>query len=66
MKWLNDVFPDNDQWQTFSNSVINITESLKNSIEIGKYKLHHLTYIQSNNFSSCFILRSKTKKVGRR
>lgn len=36
MKWLNDVFPDNDQWQSFSNSVINLTESLKNSIEIGE------------------------------
>lgn len=34
MKWLNEVFPDNDQWQKFSNSVVDITESLKNSIEI--------------------------------
>jgi hypothetical protein len=36
MKWMNEVFPDNDQWQKFSNSVVSITEALKNSIEIGK------------------------------
>lgn len=34
MKWLEDVFPDNDQWQSFSKSVGNLTHSLKNSIEI--------------------------------
>jgi hypothetical protein len=36
MQWLKEVFPDNSQWQKFSGSVIDITESLKNSIEIGK------------------------------
>lgn len=39
MGWLNEVFPDNEQWQKFSNSVFSVTEKLKDSIEIGK--LHH-------------------------
>ena len=39
MGWLNEVFPDNDQWQKFSNGVVTITENLKNSIEIGKFKV---------------------------
>lgn len=36
MNWLNEVFPDNEQWQKFSNGVINMTENIKNTIEIGE------------------------------
>lgn len=36
MNWLNEVFPDNEQWQKFSHGVINMTESIKNTIEIGE------------------------------
>lgn len=37
MQWLNEVFPDNEQWQKFSNGVINMTENIKNTIEIGNF-----------------------------
>lgn len=40
MAWLNEVFPDNEQWQKFSNGVISITGKIKDSIDIGKL-LHH-------------------------
>lgn len=40
MGWLNEVFPDNEQWQKFSNGVVSITEKLKDSIEIGKLRHH--------------------------
>jgi hypothetical protein len=36
MKWLNEIFPNNDQWQKFSNNVVSITASLKDSIDIGE------------------------------
>lgn len=37
MAWLKEVFPDNEQWQKFSNGVIFATENIKNSIEIGLF-----------------------------
>ena len=43
MKWMNEVFPDNDQWQKFSNSIVSLTESLKNSIEMGKEQAEYGT-----------------------
>jgi optic atrophy protein 1 len=36
MAWLKEVFPDNEQWQNFSNGVISVTEKFKDSIEIGE------------------------------
>ena len=36
MGWLSEVFPDNAQWQKFSKGVFNVTEALKDSIELGK------------------------------
>lgn len=35
-KWIDDVLPDNDQWNQFSISLKNITNSMRDSIEIGK------------------------------
>lgn len=40
MGWLNEIFPDNEQWQKFSNGVVSITEKLKDSIEIGEFKVY--------------------------
>ncbi|CAO1305992.1 unnamed protein product [Diamesa tonsa] len=34
MGWLSEVFPDNAQWQKFSKGVFNVTEALKDSIEL--------------------------------
>lgn len=34
MAWLNEVFPDNEQWQKFSNGVISVTGKMRDSIEI--------------------------------
>jgi hypothetical protein len=44
MGWLNEVFPDNEQWQKFSNGVITLTDKFKDSIEIGW--LHHPANVQ--------------------
>lgn len=39
MGWLNEVLPDNEQWQKFTHGVSSMTEKFKDSIEIGE--LHH-------------------------
>lgn len=39
MKWLDDVLPDNDQWNNFSKKLLSIREAVRDSIEIGKKKL---------------------------
>ncbi|XP_070490258.1 dynamin-like GTPase OPA1, mitochondrial isoform X2 [Chironomus tepperi] len=56
MKWLNEVFPDNDQWQKFSASLINVTESLKNSIEIDP-RLKTLSEQKMNEWKKWFDSR---------
>lgn len=49
MSWLNEVFPDNEQWQKFSHGVVSMTEKIKDSIEIGMWLLlHHPTYYDNN------------------
>jgi len=48
MKWLNEVFPDNDQWKKFSTSLVNVTESLKNSIEIGIISINYIIILKTN------------------
>jgi hypothetical protein len=54
--WLNEVFPDNEQWQKFSHGVISMTDKLKDSIEIGEL-LHHRTSLDRfiYNFSYFFL-----------
>lgn len=39
MAWLNEVFPDNQQWQNFSNGVISLIPKIRDAVEIGE--LHH-------------------------
>ena len=34
-KWLDDILPDNDQWNQFSHNLKGITNSVRDSIEIG-------------------------------
>lgn len=62
MGWLNEVFPDNEQWQTFSNGVVSVTARLKDSIEIGK--LHHLHQFFIDFLPSIHILDPRLKKLG--
>lgn len=45
MRWLNEVFPDNEQWQNFSNGVVSVTAKLKDAIEIGETKVFSLSLI---------------------
>lgn len=35
-KWLNDVLPDNEQWNKFSNDLKTIQNSIRDTIEIGE------------------------------
>lgn len=41
MKWVEDLFPGNQQWADFSRNLISMSQSVKNSIELGtsQYKL---------------------------
>lgn len=34
-KWLDDVLPDTEQWNKYSNNLKSITNSVRDSIEIG-------------------------------
>lgn len=36
-KWLDDVLPDTEQWNKFSSNLKTITNSVRDSIEIGKF-----------------------------
>lgn len=62
MAWLNEVFPDNEQWQNFSNGFISITEKLKDSIEIGY--LHHQFIVTSVSLIRSFFLDPRLKQLG--
>lgn len=42
MKWLEDIFPDNQQWKQFSRDVALVTKSVGESIEIGEIRLGRL------------------------
>lgn len=55
MKWMNEVFPDNDQWQKFSNSIVSLTESLKNSIEIGNKNITLIILSKKINNANIFL-----------
>lgn len=44
-KWLDDVLPDTDQWNQFSNNLKTITNSVRDSIEIGNI-VHSCTLIR--------------------
>lgn len=35
-KWLNDVLPDNEQWNRFSNDLKTMQNSIRDTIEIGE------------------------------
>lgn len=35
MKWLEDILPDNEQWNTFSKSISSMRDSVRDSIVIG-------------------------------
>lgn len=39
MKWLEDIFPDNQQWKQFSKDLALVTKSVGESIEIGEFWL---------------------------
>lgn len=60
MGWLNEVFPDNEQWQKFSNGLISVTGKLKDSIEIGE----HIDFSKHRFFSSIRILDPRLKQLG--
>lgn len=34
MKWLEDIFPDNQQWKQFSRNLASVTKSVSESIEL--------------------------------
>lgn len=53
MGWLNEVFPDNEQWQNFSNGVISMTEKFKDSIEIGECCI---IFVSSDRFIIFYFL----------
>lgn len=36
LKWLDDVLPDNNQWQDWRGSLVEMKDNIKNNIEIGK------------------------------
>lgn len=50
MGWLNEVFPDNEQWQKFSNGVVSLTEKLKDSIEIGTLNFRNFPFDYVTNY----------------
>lgn len=37
MKWLEDIFPDNQQWKQFSRDLALVSKSVGESIEIGEF-----------------------------
>lgn len=36
LKWINDVMPDNEKWQEWRMSLIQLRDSVKDNIEIGE------------------------------
>lgn len=36
LKWLEELFPDNKQWSQFSKNLINVRDTVRDSIELGK------------------------------
>lgn len=36
LKWLEDIFPDNQEWKSFSRNLIAMRDNVRDSIEIGK------------------------------
>lgn len=54
MKWLNEVFPDNEQWQNFSNGVVSLIPKIRDAVEIGKLH-HHLRCPAIDNFDKIYF-----------
>lgn len=73
LKWLEDIFPDNDKWQQWRGSLVDIRDNVKNNIEIDP-RIKALTENKYKEFKSWFDERlenaieaaeknSKTPKV---
>lgn len=46
-KWLDEVLPDTEQWNKFSTNLKTITNSVRDSIEIGKFMTKKLNFKNS-------------------
>lgn len=63
MKWLEDIFPDNQQWKQFSRDLASVTKSVGESIEIGK--MGSITGLIALSHSNLFsFLDPRLKQLG--
>ncbi|XP_055593264.1 dynamin-like 120 kDa protein, mitochondrial isoform X2 [Uranotaenia lowii] len=56
MKWLEEVFPDNDKWAKFTSSLLKVKDSVKDSIEIDP-RLKQLSENKINEWREWFDRR---------
>jgi hypothetical protein len=44
MKWLNDYFPDSEQWNSFRGVLLEMKDKVKENIELGTVSVHYFVY----------------------
>lgn len=43
MKWIEDIFPDNQEWKKFSRNLISVRDSVRDTIVLGMICLRPVT-----------------------
>lgn len=59
MKWLDDVMPDNERWQQWRGSLMQLRDNVKDNIEIGVFEVFLYYYCDYKIFINIIVVYIK-------